>query len=106
MRLNESIDGYTRKFKETLHIVAVGGREDSSSWAFESKGTSKVLIGGYVGQKVALLKLHGETCSVEINFVIYAKDLIITHKEELLADCLLRLCRKISDREASPRGDG
>jgi hypothetical protein len=84
----ESASGCVRKLKETLHVVSVGGKEASPSWTFESKGTSQILVGGCVDRKMALLKAHNETCSMQTGFTIYAKDLLITHRDGFLAKCL------------------
>jgi hypothetical protein len=93
--LNESASRFSRKFKETLGVVSVGGDEDCPLWTFESKGTSPILLGAYVGQKIATMKSHMEACSIEVDFTIHAKDLVITHKVGLLANCLSLMRQKI-----------
>ena len=91
----ESTAGYTEKFQETFDCVLAGGNNSNPYWTFVSKGTCKILLGGYRSRKMALMKLEKEECIIRVLFSIRPKDLVITHRDGIAANALSIFKEKI-----------
>ncbi len=66
------------QFSVSQCTVYATGYDSNPSWRFEEKQGNGVLLGGFKKQKLGVLRIHGNPCTVSAEFTAMQRDLILS----------------------------